>query len=747
MKKLLIILSLIGFLASCSTSPKKLDTVDNKVEELLKNLTLEEKIGQLALRNSYTWGFDLEANIRQGKVGAVLNETNPERIRQLQEIAMTESPNKIPLLFARDVIHGYKTIFPIPLAMACSFNPELVEASARISAQEASSVGLNWTFAPMVDVSRDPRWGRIAESFGEDTKLCSVLGASMVKGFQGVKLSDSTSIAACAKHFAAYGAAEGGRDYNTVSVPENVLRDVYLPPFKACVDAGVSTFMTAFNEINGIPASGNKFLVDNILLHEWNFPGFVVSDWASVEQLITHGYSENKKEAAFAAFDAGCHMEMATTCYDEYLKELLNENRIPIEKINDAVRRILKIKYRLGLFDDPYKKSNPENVLSNSNKDMAKQAAIQSAVLLKNENHTLPLKSDISSIAVIGPLADAPHEQLGTWIFDGNKQDSETPLQALKQWSQQKGIELFYEKTLKNSRDKSLDFAAALQAAQKADHILCFLGEESILSGESHCRADISLPGSQEQLVEALSKLKKPLTVIILAGRPLTIENTVKNCNALLYAWHGGTMAGPALLDLLRGEVVPSAKLSVSFPRHSGQIPMYYSHKNTGKPATPESFVQMDSIPEEAPQLSIGNTSHYIDYGFEPLFPFGYGLSYTQFKYSDLVLNDTLFAPNDTIEVSVKIKNTGNFDGEEIFQIYTRDHFASRTRPVKELKAFGRVKLKAGESKTVTEKIPVQELAFWDASMQFLVEPGTFSLFAGGSSSTTLSTDFQIMNQ
>jgi beta-glucosidase len=723
------------------------ETVDQEkdIKALLKKMSVEEKIGQLALRNSWTYNYNLDENVKEGNVGAILNETNPERIAELQRIAVEESRLGIPLLFARDVIHGYKTIFPIPLAMACSFDPEMVENAAAISANEAASIGLNWTYSPMVDVCRDPRWGRIAEGFGEDTWLTSVMGAAMVRGYQGDDLSQPGSIAACVKHYAAYGAAEGGRDYNTVTVPENELRDIYLPPFKACTDAGSATIMTAFNEINGVPATGNEFLLKKILLGEWNYPGFVVSDWASVEQLVVHGYSENRKEAARASFEAGCHMEMATSCYDEELKNLLDEKRISIEMIDEAVLRILKIKSALGLFENPYKKTDPALVLNDDHKKLARESAIKSSVLLKNDKSSLPISESVKTIAVIGPLADAPHEQLGTWIFDGDRKDAITPLTSLKGWATENNVDLIYEKTLINSRDLSLDFSKAIDAAQKADMVLCFLGEESILSGESHSRADINLPGSQQELLKALNETGKPLAAIIMAGRPLTLEPVLDYCDAILYAWHGGTMAGPAIADLLTGKVSPSGKIAVSFPRHVGQIPIHYNHKPGGKPATEQSFVHMNDIPEAAAQLSVGNTSHYLDYGYKPLYPFGYGLSYSSFEYSKLKLKKTRLTNDQNLEIQFELKNTGTMDAEEIVQCYVQDLFGSRTRPVKDLKDFARVELKAGESKTLKMEIPLDRLAFHNLKMERVVETGTFKIFIGGDSDTEFSAEFEII--
>jgi beta-glucosidase len=704
-------------------------------------MTLDEKIGQLIQENGGTGHDD---KIKNGFVGSILNVPDTKTVNRLQHLAVDSSRLGIPILFARDVIHGFKTIFPIPLGMAATFNPELVKRSAEIASVEAASAGIRWTFSPMTDVCRDPRWGRIAEGFGEDPLINGCMGVAMVKGYQGSDLAKKGSIAACVKHFAAYGAAEGGRDYNTASVPENVLRDIYLPPFKACAEEGVASFMTAFNEINGIPASGNRFLLKQILQKEWNYDGVVVSDWESIPQMQTHGYTSNLKESAFEAFDAGLNMEMNSKAYAEHLPQLIEEGKIELKQLDEAVRRILKLKYILGLFDDPY--TNPEHypaLLSDENKKIAGQLAVQSIVLLKNSNSILPLDNKTTKIAVVGPLADSPHDQMGTWVFDGNKNDVITPLMSLRKCFGEKNV--FYAPGMEISRTKTTEgFPDAIKAAKMADCVLLFLGEESILSGESHCRADISLPGVQEELINEIAKVNKPVVAVIMAGRPLTFENVMDKLDAVLYAWHPGTMGGPAIADIITGRENPSGKLPVTFPRHVGQIPIYYNHKNTGKPASDETWERLDDIPAEASQLSIGNTSHYLDYGFKPWFPFGFGLSYTSFRYSEIGMGSKEIVLGDSVIISAKLNNSGKYPGTEVVQLYIRDIAGSRTRPVKELQAFERVHLMPGETRKVRFAIHTNQLGFYNQDMEYVTEPGDFKAWIGGSSNADLEDSFTI---
>ncbi|NNC76482.1 MAG: glycosyl hydrolase, partial [Woeseiaceae bacterium] len=555
------------------------ESVDQRVERLLAKMTLEEKIGQMRQKNAgYGHPPDyLGDDLRAGKIGSILNLVDVETVNELQRISVEESRLGIPLLVGRDVIHGFKTILPIPLGQAATWNPELVEEGARLAAAEAASHGINWTFAPMVDVTRDPRWGRIAESPGEDAFLTSAMAVAMVRGFQGDDLTASDTIAACAKHFAGYGAAESGRDYATTNIPENELRNVYLPPFKAAVDAGVATIMASFSDLNGVPATGNSFLMQQVLRDEWGFEGFVVSDWDSVSQLSVHGLTAGDRDSAYEAATAGVDMEMAGVAYD-HLQDLVEDGRISVDAIDTSVRNILRAKFRLGLFDNPYVNPDEFPAIANENAlRVSRQAALESLVLLQNDNAALPLQKDkLKSVAVIGPLADAPYEQLGTWVFDGDKSFSVTGLKGIQD-SIGKDAKIHYVRAMETSRSREgVKYKDALNAARKSDAVVMFLGEESILSGEAHSRADINLPGAQAELVREVKKAGKPVIAVILAGRPLTLANIVDDVDAILFAWHPGTMGGTAIADVLFGLESPSGRLPVSFPRMVGQIPTYY---------------------------------------------------------------------------------------------------------------------------------------------------------------------------
>jgi beta-glucosidase len=724
------------------------DPSEKKINELIGQMTLEEKIGQMSQFNGFGENIPdhFKTKIRQGLVGSVLNEVNISSVNSMQKIAVEESRLGIPVIFGRDVIHGFKTIFPIPLGQAASWNPEIIRECARVSALEARKAGVNWTFAPMVDITRDPRWGRVAEGFGEDPYLASVLALAMMEGFQGDRLSDGRSLAACAKHFAGYGAAEGGRDYNTTAIPENDLRDIYLKPFETLVHSGVATLMAAFNEINGVPATGNELILKRILRNEWGFRGFVVSDWASVEQLTIHGFAENKKEAARIAIQAGVDMEMATTTYADHVKELITEGSLDIKIIDQAVKNILRIKMNLGLFDQPY--TNPDDFpewLNADHKELARKAAVQTTVLLKNKDDILPLSVEkIRNIAVVGPLANDPHDQLGTWIPDGDKNGSTTPLKSVSDLFGD-GEKVHYARGLKLSRTKDHSgFKDAVQAASKADIVLLFLGEESILSGEAHCRADIGLPGAQEALVYEIAKVDKPVVAVIMAGRPLTIRPILDQVDAALYAWHPGTMAGPAITDIIFGKENPSAKLPVTFPTSVGQIPIYYAYKNTGKPATMKSWVKLDDIPAGTTYIPGGFTNHYLDEGFEPLFHFGYGLSYTSFEYSAIDCSSDQLTPHGVMTVSADVKNTGKRAGTEISQLYVRDVVGDRTRPVRELKGFQRITLNPGEKKRVFFDLRAEDLSFTNRAMIRTPEAGLFKVWIGGSSQADLTTEFYL---
>ncbi len=741
--------SLLTALILCSNGVFGIELVnadtEKKIDALLAQMTLEEKIGQMTQKNYWRGATHFEKMIREGKLGSLLNLVDAELANKYQKVALEESRLGIPLIIGRDVIHGFRTIFPIPLGLSCTWNPELVEEGTRISAVEARSTGINWTFAPMMDIARDPRWGRIAEGYGEDPFLASAMAAAMVRGFQGNDLADPFSLAACMKHYVGYGAAEGGRDYNTTYIPEQLLREVYLPPFKAAVDAGVATVMTAFNDLNGIPASGNEFTVRNILKGEWGFKGFVVSDWASITQMVPHGYCADHKEAAEKAVRAGVDMEMETPSYADHIAELLEEGKLTMEMIDDAVRRILRVKFALGLFENPYTDPSKYPPLVNEKHlAAAKEAAVQSTVLLKNRNGVLPLSKDIKRVAVIGPLADAPYEQLGTWSVDGNAQDTRTPLAALREFLAAEKILYVAGLSYSRSRD-TREFPKAVKAAKKADAVLLFMGEEAILSGEAHCRANIDLPGAQEQLIKAVAATGKPIVLVVMAGRPLTLGHILNDVDAVLYAWHPGTMGGPALVDLIFGQVSPSGKLTVTFPKVVGQIPMYYNHKNTGRPPQASTWVHIDSIKIGAPQTSLGNESHYLDAGFLPQFPFGYGLSYTTFEYKDLKLSSTTVKRGETLKVSAVVKNTGPFAADEIVQLYIRDIAASITRPVRELKGFKRISLKPGEAKTVEFTLTEKDLAFPGPDMKMITEPGKFHVWIAPSSDSGLMGEFTLV--
>lgn len=724
-------------------------SIEERVSKLLADMTLDEKIGQMCQQNAsegYAPEYLGEA-LRAGRIGSVLNNVDVGTVNELQRIAVEESRLGIPLLVGRDVIHGFKTVMPIPLGQAATWNPDVVRQGARVAAQEAATAGVNWTFAPMMDISRDARWGRIAESFGECVLLTSELAVAMVEGFQGEDLAAKGSIAACAKHFAGYGAVESGRDYATTNLPETKLRNVYLPPFHAAVNAGVKTVMTSFSDLNGVPATGNEFLLRQVLKDEWSFDGFVVSDWDSVRQLEIHGLTENNKESAFEAANAGVDMEMAGDAYANHLAELVDEGRIDTDAVDAAVKNILQTKFELGLFEDPY--TNPEDLppLSNTQAlETARQAALESVVLLKNDHDVLPLSAEhLESVAVIGPLADAPYQQLGTWIFDGDVELSVTPLKALHSLLD-KDVDIRYVRAMENSRSREAEaFDDAVEAAESTDAAILFLGEESILSGEAHSRADINLPGDQAELVRRIRAAGKPVIAVIQAGRPLTLTNIVDEVDAILYAWHPGTMGGPAIADLLFGVESPSGKLPATFPRVVGQIPIYYSQKNSGKPPSWDTITHIDEIDTRAPQTSLGMSAFHLDTHFTPLFPFGHGLSYAEFDYHHIRPSSDEIRMGETVTISTEVTNTGEVAAVEVVQLYTRDLVASITRPVKELKGFRRVRLQPGETITVDFELHTSDLSFYGRDMTKVVEPGLFHAWIGGTSDTHLMTEFRIV--
>lgn len=716
---------------------------EKEINALLSKMTLDEKIGQMNQLSYYETNDQLLTQIKKGEIGSLLNIIDPVEVNKVQKTALENSRLGIPLIIGRDVIHGLKTVFPIPLGQAASFDPQLVEAGARVAATESRELGINWTFAPMLDISRDARWGRIAESLGEDPYLAGELGAAMVKGFQGNDLSSPTSIAACVKHFIGYGAAEGGRDYNSTNIPPHLLHNVYLVPFKKAIDAGAATLMTSFNDNDGIPASGNDYLLKDVLRKDWRFDGFVVSDWASMAEMIAHGYAKDGKDVARISANAGLDMEMVSGTYPKYLKELVQSGQVAMADIDNSVRNILRVKYRLGLFKNPYvDTSKTSTIYSQAHLQEARKAAVESAILLKNEGNLLPLKASLK-VAVIGPLADAPHDQMGTWVFDGDKAHTVTPLKALQ--TEFKNISYVYEPALSYSRDKSTaNFEKAKQAAASADVAIVFLGEESILSGEAHSLSNINLIGVQSDLLREVKSAGKPVVLVVMAGRPLTIERDLPYADAVLFNFHPGTMGGPAIFDLIYGKANPSGKLPTTFVREVGQIPMYYNHNNTGRPAPDGNVMTLDQIPVEAGQTSLGNTSFYLDSGKNPLFPFGYGLSYSKFEYSGLALSLNSIPMGGMLTARVTIKNTSSVDGVEVAQLYIRDLVGSIARPVKELKGFQRVALKAGESKIIEFTLTTDDLAFLGRDMQRKAEAGDFKLWIGTSSAEGLETEFSI---
>ena len=687
-----------------------------RVEDLLGRMTLEEKIGQMCQYTRYPKKH--EELVKAGKVGSFLNVTGAEQTNKVQRIAVEQSRLGIPLIFGLDVIHGYSTIYPIPLAMASSWDLEMVKKAASIAAAEASSEGIHWTFAPMVDIARDPRWGRIAEGAGEDTYLGSAMARALVEGFQGENLAHPDTIVACPKHYVAYGGAEGGRDYNTVEVSERTLRDVYLPPFKAAVEAGSVTLMSAFNDLNGVPASANRFTLTTVLREEWGFKGFVVSDWNSIGELVNHGIAVTQEQAGKEAVEAGVDMDMEGNVYQTTLARLVEEGTVSEKTVNDAVRRILTIKFRLNLFDRPYIDPSlaTKVIQCKEHIEAARDFACRSMVLLKNENGLLPLKKDLKRIAVIGPLADEQIALLGCWSCMGKPEDVVTVLEGIKNKVSRK-TKVLYAKGCDIQGDSTKDFKDATDKAKAADVAIVVVGESSEMSGEGGCRSSLDLPGVQEKLVRAVCETGVPVVMVLLNGRPISISWSAEHVSAILEAWHPGMQGGNAVADILFGDFNPGGRLPVTFPRTVGQVPIYYNHKNTGRPPTSFRF-----------------TSKYIDLPSTPLFPFGHGLSYTQFEYSNLIISPKKIMPDGKVEISLDVKNVGAREGDEFVQLYLRDLVGSVTRPVKELKGFQRIRLKSGEKMTVKFVVGPKQLAFVNHGMKRVVEPGTFKVMVGGSS-------------
>ena len=700
-------------LSTVVLSCAKQSAEDRFINDLLARMTLEENIGQMNQLDPSWDAEEKEALIREGKVGSVFNIVGAKEINRLQRMAVEETRLGIPLVAARDVIHGFRTIWPIPLGQAATWNPALVEQAAAHTAEEAVSAGIRWTFSPMVDVARDPRWGRIAEGYGEDTRLGSLMAAATVKGYDQSPITNHQSpiaLASCVKHFAGYSASEGGRDYNTTWIPETQLRDVYLPPFKAALDAGCASIMCSFNDLNGLPSSANPHLNIDILRNEWHSDALLVSDWGSGSDLVPHGLCADKKEAALRCINARMEMDMQGNIYTDYLAELVEEGTVQIAQIDECVRSILRLKYRLGLFDNPYVPETEPVAYTDEALALATEIVEQSTVLLKN-NGILPLniKHSTLNILICGPMAHQPKEQLGTWVFDAEPQHSVSPLTALCSVLEPKGSRVIYESGLTYSRNKNTSgFVKAVEAAKRSDIILFFAGEEAILSGEARCRADISLPGAQTQLLTELHKTGKPIVLIVMAGRPLTIGKEVEMADAVLYAFHGGTMAGPGLANILTGKAEPSGRLPVTFPKMVGQIPLYYNRHNTGRPSYDPPML-IDSIPIGCPQFSIGQSSYWLETPTEPLFPFGYGLSYTTFSYSEPTITNN----QSPTTISCCITNTGSVAGYAVPQLYVRQRSGALVRPIKELKYFTKILLQPGEQRTVEWQLTKEDLGYW----------------------------------
>lgn len=695
------------------------------VRDLMKKMTLTEKIGQLSqyvggeLLTGPKSGAVSDSLFVRGMVGSILNVGGVDNLRKLQQKNMESSRLKIPILFAFDVIHGYKTIFPTPLAESCSWDLALMYETAKAAAIEASASGIHWTFAPMVDVARDPRWGRIVEGAGEDTYLGCKIAEARVRGFQW-NLGKPNALFACAKHFVAYGAPQAGRDYAPVDLSLSALAEVYLPPFKACIDAGVHTFMSAFNSINGVPATSNRWLLTDLLRKEWKFKGFVVSDWNAVQELKAHGVAETDEDAAMAAFNAGVDMNMTDGLYNRCLEKLVRENRIDMNEIDASVERILRAKYALGLFEDPYRfldnQRESREVRSASAMALARKAAASSMVLLKNANALLPLSKQTKRIALVGPLANNRAEVMGSWKARGEDKDVVTVLEGIKN-KLGSGTEVNYVQGCDFLDPSTSEFSAALEAAKQSDVVIAVVGEKALMSGESRSRAVLRLPGKQEALLDTLRKAGKPLVVVLMNGRPLCLESVDKQADAMLEAWFPGTQCGNAVADVLFGDIVPAAKLTASFPLTEGQIPNNYNYKRSGRPG----------------DMPYSSTVRHIDVPNRNLYPFGYGLSYTTFSYGEMQC-PTAFDEKGFLPVSVDVTNTGNYDGEEIVQLYVADKVASMVRPIKELKGFQKVFIPKGQTKRVEFKLNVKDLGFWNSLMQYVVEPGTFEIMVGTNS-------------
>ena len=725
MKRMALCLFLLLFAGSVWSAAKG-DRTEQRVDSVLRLMTLSEKIGQMNQVSSkedptgqLTECSNEEELIRSGQVGSMLNVVGVERTRHLQEIAVNDTRLHIPLIFALDVVHGYKTISPVPLAESCSWDMDLIEKSARVAAEEATASGIQWTFAPMVDIARDPRWGRVMEGSGEDPYLGSAIAKARVRGFQGTDLSAYNTMAACAKHFVGYGAAEGGRDYNTVDISKQRLRELYLPPFSAAADAGVATFMNSFNEVMGVPATGSTYLVRDILKGEWNFPGVVVSDWGSVAELIPHGVAEDKCDADQLAVTDGCDMDMEGYCYVSSLEKLVREGVVSESLIDDAVRRILRLKFDLGLFDDPYRYCDAERekaeILSAEHRKVVREMACKSIVLLENREGILPLDNRCKNIGIVGPLADNPDDMLGSWCARGDGKDAIGILQGIKQ-TVGKGVRIRYAKGCEIEGDDRSGFSEAVQVAENSDVVIVCVGENRFMSGEAASRTRLTLPGVQRELLKAIKETGKPIVLLLSNGRPLVLDWEKENIGTIVECWQLGSEAGNAIADVLFGKYNPSGKLTMSFPYNEGQIPVYYNAKSTGRPYVP----------------NVRYVTRYLDCPNEPLYSFGYGLSYTRFEYGELKLDKDTMVPGEKLRIDVSVANVGNYDGEETVQLYIRDVCSKITRPEKELKGFKKVFLKKGERTDISFELSLSDLEYVLADGSRESDPGLFEVFVGG---------------
>ena len=711
-----------------------------KIESLLDQMTLEEKIGQLVqysgteLTGPKGGKINVKNEIKMGKVGSLLNIVGVKDTKRLQNTAVKRSRLGIPLIFGLDVIHGYKTIFPVPLAMASSWDMEAIEKASQIAAIETTAAGIQWTFAPMVDIARDPRWGRIVEGAGEDPLLGAEIAKAQIKGFQGNDLADVNTILACAKHYIGYGAAIAGRDYNNVDMSNRTLWEIYLPPFQAAVNAEVGTIMTAFNDINGIPMTGNKELLETALRKKIGFKGFIVSDWNSVEEMIPHGYAKDRYQAGKLALDAGLDMDMVSDIYQHELPKLLNNKQITMEQIDNAARKVLQAKFDLGLFDNPFIYCNEERekilILNKEHRAAARDIATKSIVLLKNKKNLLPLDKKIKTIALIGPLADNQADLLGPWCAKGDSKDVVTLLQGIKNSVSTK-TKVLYAKGCEINDTNTEMIKKAVKTAKKADVVIVAVGESADMSGEAHSRADINLPGVQKQLLKELKKTGKPVVAVLMNGRPLTINWTKKNIPAILETWFLGIESGNAIADVIFGDYNPSGKLTVSFPYSVGQIPVFYNHRKVGRP-------------QDGPKDKNHFVSKYLDIPNKPLYPFGYGLSYTTFKYSAIELSKKIIKSNETLTATVNVTNTGKLKGKETVQIYIQDLFASVTQPVKRLIGFKQITLKPGETKEISFDITPSDLKIYNQKMEKVVEPGQFKVYIGTNSEEVQTAEFSV---